>query len=64
MPQNLTGPAAIAAIQKQVSPKGVAAAEARARKAIEKKYPGIYMPEKRVAKSADEARMRNAKRFK
>ena len=59
MPKALTGPAAVAALQKQVSPKGVAAAEAQARKAIDKKYPGLYIPEVRVAKTADEARSRN-----
>lgn len=59
MPKALTGPAAVAALQKQVSPKGVAAAEATARKAIENKYPGLYIPQTRVAKTADEARSRN-----
>jgi hypothetical protein len=33
--------------QKQISPKGVAAAEAAAKKAIEKKYPGMFIPETR-----------------
>jgi hypothetical protein len=33
-----------------ISPKGVAAAEAAARKAIEKKYPGMYIPETRTAR--------------
>jgi hypothetical protein len=40
----LTGAAAIAEYQRQVSPKGVAAMEANARKALEKKYPGLYVP--------------------
>jgi len=63
MPKALTGPAAVAALQKQVSPKGVAAAEAQARKAIEKKYPGLYIPETRVAKTADQARSRNKAKY-
>ena len=32
----------------QISPKGVAAAEAAARKALEEKYPGMFIPEKRT----------------
>ena len=48
MPKGLTGPAAIAALQKQVSPKGVAAADASARKAIDTKYPGLYLPQIRT----------------
>ena len=38
----LTGAAAIAALQRQVSPSGVKQAEANAKKAIDKKYPGLY----------------------
>jgi hypothetical protein len=38
----LTGPAAITAIQKRTSPSGVKKAEAGAKKAIDKKYPGLY----------------------
>ncbi len=34
--------------QKQISPKGVAAAEAAAKKAIEKKYPGMFIPQTRT----------------
>lgn len=30
--------------QKQISPKGVAAADAAAKAALEKKYPGMYAP--------------------
>jgi hypothetical protein len=30
--------------QKQISPKGVAAADAAAKKAIEAKYPGMFAP--------------------
>jgi len=59
----LTGPAAVAELKKQVSPKGVAAAEAKARKAIEAKYPGLYLPETRIARTADEARRRNQAKY-
>jgi len=43
-PKPLTGAAAVAALQQQVSPKGVAAANAAAVKALDKKYPGLYLP--------------------
>ena len=36
------GPAAVKALQKQVSKAGVAKAEVNAKKAIDKKYPGLY----------------------
>ena len=39
----LTGPAAIAELQRQVSPKGVAKAEAKAKQAIYEKY-GLGTP--------------------
>lgn len=42
MPKPLTGPAAIKAIQDRTSPSGVKKAEAGAKKAIDKKYPGLY----------------------
>ena len=38
----LTGPAAIKEIQRQVSPSGVKKTESGAKKAIDKKYPGLY----------------------
>jgi hypothetical protein len=38
----LTGPAAVKAMQDRVSPAGVKKAEAGAKKAIDKKYPGLY----------------------
>lgn len=41
-PMDLTGPAAIKAIQKRTSSAGVKKAEAGAKKAIDKKYPGLY----------------------
>ena len=46
-PKELKGKAAIDAYQKQISPEGVAAAEAAAKKALEKKYPGMFIPKKR-----------------
>jgi hypothetical protein len=42
----LTGPAAIKAMQDRVSPAGVKKAEAGAKKAIDKKYPGLYKKSK------------------
>ncbi len=44
----LKGEDALKAFQKQISPKGVAAAEAAAKKAIEKKYPGMFIPQTRT----------------
>jgi hypothetical protein len=38
----LTGPAAVEAIQRRTSPSGVKKAESGAKKAIDKKYPGLY----------------------
>jgi hypothetical protein len=38
----LTGPAAVEALQRRVSPSGVKKAETGAKKAIDKKYPGLY----------------------
>ena len=40
--KTLTGPAAVKAMQDRVSPAGVKKAEAGAKKAIDKKYPGLY----------------------
>ncbi len=34
--------------QKQISPEGVKAADVAARKALEKKYPGMFIPETRT----------------
>jgi len=42
----LTGPAAVKAIQNRTSPAGVKKAEAGAKKAIDKKYPGLYKKSK------------------
>ena len=40
------GPAAVKAIQDRTSPAGVKKAEADAKKAIDKKYPGLYKKSK------------------
>jgi len=42
----LTGQAAIDALQRRVSPSGVKKAEVGAKKAIDKKYPGLYKKKK------------------
>lgn len=51
----LTGPAAIKAIQDRTSPSGVKKAEAGAKKAIDKKYPGLYKATKEVTGKVDKA---------
>ncbi len=48
-PKVLKGQAAINEFQKQISPKGMAAAEAAAKKALEQRYPGLFLPETRRA---------------
>ena len=45
-PKPLTGPAAVKAMQDRVSPAGVKKAESGAKKAIDKKYPGLYKKKK------------------
>jgi hypothetical protein len=49
---SVRGKAAIDAYQKSISPKGMAAAEAAAKKAIEKKYPGMFIPKTRTMPGA------------
>ncbi len=39
------GDAAVREYKKQVSPEGIAKAEAEARAALEKKYPGMFIPQ-------------------
>ena len=46
--KKLTGNDAIKEYQKEISPKGMASAEAAAKKAIEKKYPGMFVPNTRT----------------
>jgi hypothetical protein len=48
-PSKLKGEGAMKEYQKQISPKGVAAAEAAAKKAIEDKYPGLFIPETKIS---------------
>ena len=62
-PKALTGPAAVAELKRQVSKAGVKTAEIKARKAIEAQYPGLYLPETRIAKTADAARRRNQSKY-
>ena len=42
----LVGPAAVAALKKQVSPSGMKKSEAKVKKATDKKYPGLYKKSK------------------
>lgn len=51
-PKPLTGEAAIREYQRQISPQGMASASAAARKAIEDKYPGMFIPEVRTSPSS------------
>jgi hypothetical protein len=46
--KGLTGDAAIAEYQRQISPQGMAQADAAARKALDAKYPGLYVPPART----------------
>ncbi len=48
-PTVLKGKAAIDAYQKSISPKDMVAAEAAAKKAIEDKYPGLFIPETKIS---------------
>ena len=48
-PKKVVGKEAIKKFQKQISSRGVATAEAEARRALEKKYPGMFVPETRTA---------------
>jgi hypothetical protein len=47
-PKVLKGDAAIKQHQKEISPQGVAKRDADAKKALEKKYPGMFIPETRT----------------
>jgi hypothetical protein len=47
-PSVLKGKAAVDAYKKSISPKGMASAEAAAKKALEEKYPGMFIPETRT----------------
>jgi len=47
-PKVLKGEAAMKEYKKQISPKGMAKANADAKKALEKKYPGMFIPSTRT----------------
>ena len=47
-PKELRGEAAVREYQKQISPKGMKAAEDAARRALELKYPGMFIPQTRT----------------
>ncbi len=44
-PTVLRGKAAVDAYQKSITPKGVASADAAAKKALEERYPGMFIPQ-------------------
>ncbi len=52
----LRGKAAIEAYKESISPAGIAAAEAAARRAIERKYPNMFIPETKIAPSTGRRR--------
>ena len=47
-PSVLRGKAAIDAYKKSLTPEAIAKANAEAKKALEKKYPGMFIPETRT----------------
>ena len=47
-PGTLKGEAAMKEFQKQISPEGMAKFQADAKKALEKKYPGMFIPSTRT----------------
>jgi hypothetical protein len=47
-PTVLNGKAAIDAFQKSIRPEAVAKANLEAKKALEKRYPGMFIPETRT----------------
>ena len=55
-PTVLKGKDAIKEYQKQISPKGVAAADAAAKKALEEKYPEMFIPGTRTTAGVYRAR--------
>jgi hypothetical protein len=55
-PMDLTGAEAIKAIQKRTSSAGVKKAEAGVKKAIDKKYPGLYKEAKAVVGKVNKAK--------
>ena len=55
-PTVLRGKAAVDAYERSISDAGMAKANADAKKAIEKKYPGLFMPETRTTSGINRAR--------
>jgi hypothetical protein len=55
-PMSLTGPAAVKALQDRVSPAGVKKAESGAKKATDKKYPGLYKATKKVTAKVNKSK--------
>ena len=52
----LKGEAALKEFQKQISPEGMAKFQADAKKALEKKYPGMFVPGTRKTAGLNRAR--------
>ena len=55
-PTVLKGKAAVDAYRKSISPKGMASASAVAKKALEDKYPNMFVPETRTTAGIYRAR--------
>ena len=55
-PTVLKGKAAVDAYRKSISPKGMASASAAAKKALEDKYPNMFLPETRTTAGIHRAR--------
>jgi len=55
-PTVLRGKAAVDAYEKSISPKGMASASAAAKKALEEKYPGMFVPGTRKTAGLNRAR--------
>ena len=55
-PTVLRGKAAVDAYKKSISPKGMASASAAAKKALEEKYPGMFVPGTRKTAGLNRAR--------
>jgi len=55
-PKSLRGKAAVDAYEKLISSKGMASASAAAKKAIESKYPGMFVPETRTTPGVNRGR--------
>ena len=55
-PKKLTGEAAMKEYQKQISPQGMAKFQADAKAALEKKYPGIFIPQTRTTPGVKKVR--------